>query len=170
MTPGQRLRLFAIAWHGRQSGSITAFAEALGMQPSNLHKYLSGEREPGASVLARIAELGCNIHWLMSGDGEMYADNAAGNELKRKAGKQGIGEGEVLPTYPVLHDGRQAVMQEIVLVKKELAVAKPEAREELLVKLADLLETKSELLQQENLLQKGQIVAYEKILGKIKVH
>jgi hypothetical protein len=36
--------------------------------------------------------------------------------------------------------------------------------------LAELLETKVELLTQENLLQKGQIVAYEKILGKLKVN
>jgi transcriptional regulator with XRE-family HTH domain len=167
MTPGQRLRLFAIAWHGRTNGSITAFAEALGMQPSNLHKYLSGEREPGASVLARIAELGCNIHWLMSGDGEMYAENEAGAELRRNAGRPTVGEGETLPSYPILHDGRQAVTKEIVQLKRELATAAPEARGELLERLVELLETKAELLMQENLLQKGQIVAYEKMLGRI---
>ena len=169
MTPGRRLRLFASSWHARTNGSITAFAEGLGMQPLNLHKYLSGEREPGASVLARIAELGCNIHWLMSGDGEMYAENEAGNELRRKAGGPVIGEGESMPTYPVLHDGIQAVTREIAQTKRELASATPESRPELLEKLAELLETKVELLVQETLLQKGQIVAYEKVLGKIKV-
>jgi transcriptional regulator with XRE-family HTH domain len=169
MTPGRRLRLFANSWHGRTSGSITAFAEALGMQPSNLHKYLSGEREPGASVLARIAELGCNIHWLMSGDGEMYADNEAGNELRRNAGKPADGEGETLPTYPALFDGRQAATREIVQLKKELAAAAAEDRPGLLERLTELLETKMELLMQENLLQKGQIVAYERMLGQPKI-
>jgi transcriptional regulator with XRE-family HTH domain len=65
------------------------FAERLGMQPTQLQKYLSGT-SPSAETLEKFAEAGCNIHWLITGEGRMYADNEAGRKLKKA--HQGIGK------------------------------------------------------------------------------
>lgn len=79
-TLGERLRCFGILTYG----SVQGFARALKMAPSNLQKYLGGEREPGPATLARLLALGCNLNGLFSGRGEVFADNAAGNELRMR--------------------------------------------------------------------------------------
>ena len=168
MTPGQRLRLFGATRFGTGKGAITTFAKALGMKPSNLHKYLANEREPGTAVLARISELGCNIHWLVSGEGEMFANNALGEELRRKAGNPVISEPDILASYPTFREGKQLLGLEIDRLKRDLETAPQGTREGILERLNYLLEAKAEYLQQENLVQRGQIIAYEKMLGTMK--
>ncbi len=80
-TLGERTRRFGeVAF-----GSIEEFARTLKIAPSNLQKYLSGERNPGLGMLQRLHELGCNINSLISGDGTMFADNAQGRMLRAKA-------------------------------------------------------------------------------------
>lgn len=165
---GRRLRLFG----NTAFGSIKAFALKLGMQPSNLQKYLSGKREPGAIVLSRIAEHGCNIHWLISGEGEMFADNDAGRTLRLMI-EQRLGrvfEPEPLPGYPVSGGEQHPIFRDVERVKLELRDAPSDRREKLLEELSRLLEKKAELLERENLVQRGQIVAFEKILSVLRVH
>lgn len=167
MTPGERLRLFGVARFGDKKGAITAFAKALGMKPSNLHKYLSDEREPGAPVLARISALGCNVHWLLKGEGEMYADNEIGRQLKR-TGDPMTSDPMLVTMYSGFRDGLRSVGMEIERLKRDLEAAGTEEREELLQRLTMLLERKAEMLQQENLLQQGQIMVYEKMFEKLE--
>lgn len=163
---GRRLRSFGTT----AFGSVKSFAESLGMQPSNLQKYLSGKREPGAIVLARIAELGCNIHWLISGEGEMFANNDAGRTL-RLAIEDRLGrvfEPEALPGYPVVVVDQHPIFRDVDRIKQELRDAPPDQREKLLEELSRLLEKKADLLERENLLQRGQITAFEKILAVLR--
>lgn len=47
------------------------FAAKLGMKPQTLQKYLKGHRLPLPDILHRISSLGCNINWLLNGEGEM---------------------------------------------------------------------------------------------------
>ena len=165
---GWRLRLFG----NTAFGSIKAFAMKLGMQPSNLQKYLSGKREPGAIVLARIAEHGCNIHWLISGEGEMFADNDAGRTLRLTI-EQRLGrvfEPEPLPGYPIFTGEEHPIFRDVERLKMELRTAPADRRETLLEELSRLLEKKAELLERENLMQRGQIVAFEKILNVLRPH
>jgi transcriptional regulator with XRE-family HTH domain len=170
MNPGQRLRLFGVVRFGTASGSVKAFAEAISMKPSNLQKYLCGDREPGASVLARVADLGCNVHWLVTGDGEMYAASKVGEEVKRRLSSSGlVAEPGTQPQYPVA-ESDETVAEEIERVRGLLGTAKQTERGALLEQLNRLLETRVEMLQQENMLHKGEIVAFEKILSKLKVH
>lgn len=51
------------------------FAEKLGMQPQSLQKYLKGQRLPLPEILSKISNLGCNINWLLNGEGEMMKKN-----------------------------------------------------------------------------------------------
>src|SRR3954468_20007461 len=119
MNPGQRLRLFGVVRFGTASGSVKAFAEAISMKPSNLQKYLCGDREPGASVLARVADLGCNVHWLVTGDGEMYAASKAGEEVKRRVSAGLVHDPGVTSAvqYPAIEGSEETVTGEIERVR-----------------------------------------------------
>jgi len=47
------------------------FAGKLGMKPQTLQKYIKGQRMPLPDILNKISNLGCNINWLLNGEGEM---------------------------------------------------------------------------------------------------
>lgn len=77
---GDRLRQFSELGFG----SVSGLARALGVIPSALHHYLGGNRKPGAAVLDKLYQLGCDPTWLLTGDGEMCANNAAGEMLRSR--------------------------------------------------------------------------------------
>jgi|GEM_PF-2898745 len=79
-TAGERIRLFGETVYD----SIKEYAQAIKMAPPNLQKYMNNEREPGSTVLRKLYGLGCNINWLLSGNGEMFADNEVGRMLQPK--------------------------------------------------------------------------------------
>ena len=58
----EKLREFGI----KKFGSVKTFAEALGMKPPTLQVYLRGISEPGANILRKLKNLGCDINWLLS--------------------------------------------------------------------------------------------------------
>ena len=62
-----RLKEFCVGTFKTQ----TEFASKLGIKPQALQKYLNGERLPMPELLNKLSSLGCNIDWLISGDGEM---------------------------------------------------------------------------------------------------
>lgn len=68
--------------------SNSAMARALGMSPSNLQKYLSGEMNPGNTVLDKLYRLGLNINWLLTGEGSMFADTYRGFQLTKQYGME----------------------------------------------------------------------------------
>lgn len=81
---GDRLRIFA-----KYIGTSKRLAEMLGMTPQSLNFYLKGKREPGANILKRLLDLGLNINWLLTGEGEMltYSESNHGvnsSELMNK--------------------------------------------------------------------------------------
>ena len=47
------------------------FASKLGMKPQTLQKYIKGQRLPLPEILDKICSLGCNINWLLNGEGDM---------------------------------------------------------------------------------------------------
>lgn len=69
-----RLREFIEVRHGKKRGAQAAFAEAIGMSDSQVSDYVTGRREPGPVVLTKFASAGLNIHWLLTGEGEMEAN------------------------------------------------------------------------------------------------
>ncbi len=81
MDAGERIRKFGVF----AFSEIKIFAEAMDMKPPNLQKYMRGEREPGLGILQKLQGLGCSIDWVISGEGNMFAKNEAGNALKDKA-------------------------------------------------------------------------------------
>ena len=88
---GDRLRIFALSKYQ----SIKEFADLIGMDSGNVQKYLNEKRKPGSSFLKRLQKEGCDINWLLTGEGEMYAKKktpdfaqAAGAEFVQKAGEE----------------------------------------------------------------------------------
>jgi hypothetical protein len=75
---GQRMRFFGETVYR----SVKEFAEAVKMAPPNLQKYMNDDREPGSGVLRKLYSLGCNINWLLTGQGPMFADNEVGRTIK----------------------------------------------------------------------------------------
>lgn len=67
---GERLREFCSA----VSPTQVEFAKKLNIAPQMLQKYLQGERLPLPDILGRIRNLGCNINWLITGEGDMILD------------------------------------------------------------------------------------------------
>jgi len=49
------------------NGNNSALAKSLGMTPQSLYRYTKGTREPSAEILTKLAELGCDINWLLLG-------------------------------------------------------------------------------------------------------
>lgn len=60
---GERLRQFA----KDKFRTIRALAEALNMSEENLSQYIKGKSAPGAPLLIKLAEKGCDIQWLLTG-------------------------------------------------------------------------------------------------------
>lgn len=53
------------------------FARALDVSPQRLNDYLAGRNFPSEEFLYRLAKVrDVNLHWLVTGDGEVYVDEA----------------------------------------------------------------------------------------------
>jgi transcriptional regulator with XRE-family HTH domain len=87
---GDRLRL----WCGKVFGTQFNASVALVIQQSTLYRYMKGENSPGAEFLIRLAENGCNINWLLTGEGDMFSDSEVGRRHARRLGNDAtLGEG-----------------------------------------------------------------------------
>jgi len=60
---GDRLREFA-----NRMGGITRLAELLNISQPRLSQFVNGSRDLNTRVLAKIAKLGCDINWLLTGE------------------------------------------------------------------------------------------------------
>lgn len=76
---GERLREFA-----RRCYRSVAELEREMEVGKVLGQYVRGPSEPGFGLLQRLYRAGCNINWLLSGEGSMYAPNARGRELRKE--------------------------------------------------------------------------------------
>ena len=64
---GKRLKSFGQERFGGAYGWKRQFAEALGVSPQHLERYLSGASDPGKKMFLRLIHLGCDVHWLLTG-------------------------------------------------------------------------------------------------------
>jgi transcriptional regulator with XRE-family HTH domain len=82
ISTGTRLTDFIKAL-GQSKGG---FAEILGIPSSQLSRYLGDSAQmPQKEILTKLFNLGCNLNWLLTGEGERYAENEAGRALQKKA-------------------------------------------------------------------------------------
>lgn len=66
-------------------GKLDLFAEALSMSPQSLQSYLSGRSLPGAAIISKLIELGCDTNWLLGienyKDAVTVSENNNGKDL-----------------------------------------------------------------------------------------
>lgn len=67
----ERLKEFA-----QYVGSATKLANMLDMTPQSFIQYTNGRSKPGFDIISKLYYLGCNIHWLVSGEGAMLRKDA----------------------------------------------------------------------------------------------
>lgn len=126
---GERLEQFIAATGLKKS----AIAAALGIQPSQLSRYLGADGQmPQREPLEQLAAMGCNLHWLITGEGEMMADNQAGRTLQHRLGSSSDGQ-------PVLVGNAESVLSTRVISMEDVR-----ALESLLHKLKEDTEGRGE--------------------------
>lgn len=59
------------AWRHALGMTQDEFARRAGIPKRTLVGYENAEREPGAAALSAIAKTGCNMTWLLTGEGDM---------------------------------------------------------------------------------------------------
>jgi transcriptional regulator with XRE-family HTH domain len=78
-TTGERLDYFI-----RKSGlKKKDFAQFVGISGTNVSGYISNRLQMSFEQLRKVYSLGCDTTWLITGKGEMYADNERGLLLER---------------------------------------------------------------------------------------
>lgn len=53
------------------SGRKKDLAEALGITPQQLSNYLKQEYSPNAQILEKLVQIGIDVNWFLTGEGEM---------------------------------------------------------------------------------------------------
>lgn len=64
-------------WAETRFPTLGECANAIGVEASNLTKYMNGSRRPNMDVLERIAALGVSLDWLVNGEGEIETARGA---------------------------------------------------------------------------------------------
>mgnify|MGYP005820165519 CR=1 FL=1 len=72
---GGRLRKFAESNYK----TMTDFTKQLGIARQYITPYLNNTSKPGADILQKLSNLGCNINWLLTGEGSMKLNDAYSN-------------------------------------------------------------------------------------------
>ena len=65
-------------------GSITKFSERSGINYRSVQNYMRGDREPNSEAYLKFAQLGININWLLTGEGEMFVGGSSTNHLTQQ--------------------------------------------------------------------------------------
>jgi len=78
MTLGNRLKQFA----DENFSTVGEFTKHLGINRENAYRYFNNTVAPGSEVLIRLAQMGCDINWLLTGKVEnQKKQNISGIEL-----------------------------------------------------------------------------------------
>lgn len=65
-------------------GGIRYFSEHSGIAYRSVQNYMRGEREPNSDAYLKFAQLGININWLLTGQGEMFIGGMPESTLTRQ--------------------------------------------------------------------------------------
>ncbi|WP_018651573.1 helix-turn-helix domain-containing protein [Actinobacillus capsulatus] len=57
--------------------NLTKFSEQSGIPYRSLHNYLRNEREPNSESYMKLAQMGININWLLTGEGDMFVEGVS---------------------------------------------------------------------------------------------
>jgi len=133
---GQNLKTFA----EKNFSSKSEFSRQLGMKnPQQLYDYFSGESLLGAEKLSRLAELGCDLNWLLNGTNT--------NTVKEPVEGFGMNYKTILAENKKLHDDLDRLKIKVFDLQEE--------NDKLKLQLNDYEQVNNELLEELSELKKG---------------
>lgn len=114
---GNRLRLFL----KDKYGTLEKGASVLEMKSPSLQNYLKGERLPGAEILSKLSQLGCDIDWLLLGK-EKLIENVSdiNNESINRKDKIILSQAEELTMMKVKLEELKQRVQELEVEQSKL--------------------------------------------------
>ncbi len=78
------------------------FSERTGIPVSTLKKYEAGRSTPGGEAIQALASAGINVHWLVTGEGDMSrADHSQSDTGPTNVVREKSGEYALVPLYDV---------------------------------------------------------------------
>lgn len=107
-------------------GKNTLFSDAIGISPQHLQAYLTGRSSPGSEILEKIGKLGVNIHWLVTGEGEMEFQKPENEIIELKEENKKLRA--IVST--VAESIEKYVVKKEVVVKSDPGVVKPKIHED----------------------------------------
>lgn len=115
-TFSERLQVFLDVCYPKKN--LHKFVFLVNINTATVYRYLSGDTEPKASVLRDIEEkAGCSVSWLLTGNGEMYAQNEIGRALyKEVTGKDVPQTGEQPLDADTKENLRQHLLNSLKLI------------------------------------------------------
>lgn len=112
-TVGSRLRIFAKARYR----TLTAFAEVIGITVSQVSDWANDRNAPTATALMKFAGAGLNVHWLLTGEGDMMANPPRSASETDHEGEQ-TGSGTPGTEHPAGVDPDDLEMWRVNITKK----------------------------------------------------
>lgn len=108
------------AFRDSRGWSISELARQIGMSAQATRVYTTGESVPGGEVLYKLASLGCDINWLLTGtepagDSVNVSDNN-GTTITTRSGKVVIIAGDTMNVSA----GTEALEKEIEYLKQRI--------------------------------------------------
>ena len=107
MTIGEKIRDFGVG----KFGSVKAFAEALDWHPSSLYDYFNNISMPGAPLLIKLFEMGCDLNWLLAPNDslkkEPIKNNLAEDEIKKLKKEIADLKGQLSEINKILSKGKK---------------------------------------------------------------
>lgn len=132
---GENLRI----WAKNNFGKYQNLAAELNMSSSSLQTYLNGESIPGGKILAKLAQLGCDLNWLLNG--------TTTNTVNETLEGYGMNYKTILEENKKLHDDLDRLKIKVFDLQEE--------NEKLRLQLNDFEQVNSELLEELSELKKG---------------
>lgn len=60
----------------KTQGTQEQISQQLGITKVTVSRYVTGERDPSMDFLKAVADMGCNLTWLFTGEGEMLVSGS----------------------------------------------------------------------------------------------
>lgn len=99
-------------WGINKFGKLSILAKNLNMIPQSLQKYTSGDALPGAEIISKLSELGCDIEWLLLRKEIPSGDSGNENEYINRKDKIILSQAEELTMMKVkLEELKQRVLE-----------------------------------------------------------
>lgn len=106
---GKRLRIVRSIFNEGNKLSTEQFAYLLGESRDNIANYEHARAAVPVRVLIELYNRGINPTWIITGEGSLFADNAAGQAFRKKLEQRNINISEITKVEQVQYDEHRTI-------------------------------------------------------------